>query len=209
MKTQFILAPAMAAALMGPATAATVVFDDFSTGAYSIGYTSPGLRSDGSVIVSPFADRRSVLGSGQSNWSSTAGDGTFTYSLDLIQADLPSDQMIRISYLGEFNLHGYDAFVIHVGSVVGSGQIMAHVGANSPNPSVIPMSLTEGDLVIPFANMGSDNPYEPDVITFHIIPQDRDFSVTISGIGVIPEPSTAAAGLGVFLLMARRRRETQ
>lgn len=200
-----------AAVLMGVSFAATVVFDDFGSGAYSIGSSGPG--SDIGEIVSPFADRRAAWGDGFPTWSSTVdiAEGVFTYIVD-IRGDPSTSQWLTLSYwssLGDMSLPGYDAFVIHVVSLSGIGRIMAFVGAG-PNPSVTSVSLTEGDVVIPFANMAATDPENPRRISFRITPQGPDFSVTIGGIGIIPEPSTAAAaGIGVILLTARRRRKTR
>lgn len=214
MKTRLIvILTAVGTALMGAASAATVVFDDFSSGAYSIAF--PGIGNDNSEIDSLFADRRLAGGNGLGNWSSTVDidAGVFTYTLEIPRMDPGPNEWFTLSYRnsqGNMSLLGYDAFVIHVESVIGTGQIMAYVGTGGPSPSVISVSLVEGDLIIPFANMAATNPENPSAINFQIIPQDPDFSVTISGIGVIPEPSTAAiAGLGAVLLVARRHRRKQ
>jgi hypothetical protein len=193
-------------ALISYASAASTVFDDFSSG----GYPSNGGMNSVS-IVTPFADNRLSYGSG-SGWSSSVDTfgGVLTYTLNT-RVDPGSDywfDMIYTSSLGNMNLVGYNAFIIHIQNLTGDGQMLAHFGSGTPASSVIPLTLSgTGDLVIPFASMGSTIPDSPSFITFEIIPGSRDFSITLSGISVIPEPSTAAlASISTFFIMARRRR---
>lgn len=206
-KTMFMLA-ALAGAFCSHA--ATVILDDFSTGPFSIG-TGIG-TSDGSVISSPIADTRRTWGTGANPWSSTLDDvaGVLSYSLSLPQSAPSSDTRLAISYRSSvgnnLNLVGYDAFVIHVGSIEGTGQILAFVGA-APPLDVVPVSLSgAGEVVIPFDNMKATNPTSPSSVTFWIIPHNKDFSVTLDGISVIPEPSAIwLAAMGASVLLVRRR----
>ncbi len=211
LKTRSILISSAAAftVLMGSASAATTVFDDFSSDGYTMG-SSDGDYHHGE-IVTLFADTRISIGVG-SIWSSTLDDvaGILTYTSNPRLAPARDDgfALIYSNSLGTLNLTGYDSFVIHVESVAGNGQMLAYFGSGGPG-SAIPVDLTgPGDLVIPFANMGATIPnLNPSLVSFRIVPESLDFSVTLSGIGIIPEPSTAAlAGLGVAFLAAWRRR---
>lgn len=192
-------------------SAATVVFDDFQSGSYDI--SSDGASENYSFITTPFANRRIATGVGGVTWSSTVNDlsGILSYSFSIPRGDPGTNVGLLLSYsrLGEnLNLSGYNAFVFDVGSIVGSGQIVAYVGGVI-YPESIPVSVNSaGQLILPFANMNSLDSQNPSSIRFWIQPQTQDFSITLNGIGVIPEPSTfLLSGLGVCFLLIRRRPE--
>lgn len=194
--------------------AATVVFDDFSSGFYDIGTGKPS-RQNTSPITAPLIDTRSVVGFGAGAWSSTVdvGSDTFSYVLALRPGgNLLEDHRFRINYSissGNINLLGFDAFVLNVDSVVGSAMVFAYVGTGAPSLGVVPVSLNgSGNIVIPFSNMAEIDPTNPSSISFLIVPQTLDFSVTFDGINVIPEPSAIVLSmLGACVLLVRRRPE--
>jgi hypothetical protein len=198
----------------GASNAATVIFDDFSSGAYDIGTGKPS-RQNTSPITAPLLDTRSVAGFGAGAWSSTVdvGSDTFSYVLALRPGGNPlEDHSLRIHYSnssGNISLLGFDAFVINTGSVVGSAMVFAYVGTGDPSLGVVPVSLNgTGNTVIPFSNMAEMDPTNPSSISFLIVPQTLDFSVTFSGISVIPEPSAIVLSmLGASVLLVRRRPE--
>lgn len=207
----YILA-SIASVALNTSNAATVIFDDFSTGRFSIG--SSGLAQTTNPITSPFADTRTTLGSGFSDWAAQVNitSTTLSYSLSIPGGILAPDQKIQLNYassLGNFNLLGYDSFVFHVSALSGAGQIMAYFDDTGHQSGASPVNLTStGDLYIPFTNANPHNPAAIDSIHFWILPQDANFSVTFTGISVIPEPSALIlSALGACILLFRRRTE--
>jgi hypothetical protein len=141
------------------------------------------------------------------------GFNTFSYVLALRPGGNPlEDHSFRINYSkssGNINLLGYNAFLINASSVVGSAMVYAYVGTGAPSLDVIPVSLNgSGNVVVPFSNMAAINPTNPSSISFLIVPQTLDFSITLNGISVIPEPSAfILSALGACVLLVRRRPE--
>ena len=189
---------------------ATVILDDFSSGPFSIGSSEDSRY--GSSIISPLAEHRSISATlnDTANWSASVDTviSTLVYS-----ANNPSlSTRLRVTYSNapgtHLNLIGFNAFVLQVDSLNGVGQLFVFEGIGSTFEGVIPVDLnTTGELVIPFANMNSSNPTNPSEVTFFFRPEGEEFSISISSIGVIPEPSSAIMmSLGAFALMLRRKR---
>lgn len=198
--------------ILNTSNAATVIFDDFSTGRSSI--SSSGSSQSNQLIVSLFADSRTLTGSGTQNWSALVNitSTTLSYSLSIPSGILDPSQRLQLDYvssLGNFNLLGYDSFVFHVSALSGAGQVMAYFGASGHQSGALPVNLTStGDLYIPFTSANAHNPASIDSIHFWILPQDANFSVTFTGISVIPEPSALIlSALGACALLVRRRPE--
>jgi hypothetical protein len=215
MKTTLILLIVITTYLTSPSSpGATVIFDDFTTGAYDIGITKPSSQNT-SPVVAPLVDTRSSVGFGAGFWSSTVdtGAGTLSYVLALRPGGNPlKDHSFRVNYSnssGNINLLGFDAFVLSAGSVVGSAMVYAYVGTGVPSLGAVPVSLNgSGSVVIPFSNMAATDPTNPSSISFLIVPQTLDFSATLNEISVIPEPSALIlSALGACVLLVRRRPE--
>ena len=213
MKTTLILAIVTSTFFTSPSSfGATVIFDDFTTGSYDIGITKPSSQNTSSIVAS-LVDTRSSVGSGAGFWSSTVdtGAGTLSYVLALRPGGNPlEDHNFRVNFSnssGNINLLGFDAFVLNVGSVVGSAMVFAYVGTGDPSLGVVPVSLNgSGNIVIPFSDMAEGDPMNPSSISFLIVPQTLDFSVTLNGISVIPEPSAIVLSmLGACFFLVRRR----
>lgn len=186
------------------------MLDDFTSGAYTISNATP--ISDNSSIVSSLSDNRWVRGAGSINWASSVDDvsGILTYTLTLPRGDAPSPStLFDITYSNTsetLNLFGFNAFVLNVSQVSGIGIVYAFEGVGSTLAGVVPVAFNEsGNLVIPFENMNAANTVNPDAITFRIVPQSAGFSVTLSNITVIPEPSAILLVLGASSLLLRRR----
>jgi len=198
--------------VLNTSNAATVVFDDFSTGRSSI--SSSGSSQSNQSISSPFADSRALTGSGAQNWSALVNitSTTLLYSVSLPGGSLAPNQRLQLDYvssLGVINLLGYDSLVFHVSALSGAGQIMAYFGDTGHQSGALPVNLTStGDLYIPFTNANPYNPAAIDSIHFWILPQDANFSVTFTGISVIPEPSALIlSALGACVLLIHRRKK--
>lgn len=213
MKTQLLYTPALLTLIfLSTSNAATVILDDFSTGRSNV--SSGGASQTTQSISSPFADSRMLMGSGSQHWNALVDitSTTLEYSVSIPGGVLAPDQRLELKYLsslGDFNLLGYDAFVFHVEALSGVGQIIAYFGDSGHQLGAVPVSLTAtGDLYIPFANINPHDLSSIDSVHFRILPQDANFSVTLSGIGVIPEPSALLlSALGACFLLIRRRPE--
>ena len=186
------------------------MLDDYTSGAFSISNATP--ISDNSTIVSPLSNNRWVRGAGSINWSSSvdAALGSLSYTLTLPRGDAPSPStLLDITYSStseNLNLFGYNAFVLNVSEVSGIGIVYAFEGVSSTLSGVVSVAFNgSGDLVIPFENMNAVNTVNPSAVTFRIVPQSADFSVTLSNITVIPEPSVALlAMLSASSFLVRR-----
>jgi hypothetical protein len=193
------------------AKASVVIIDDFSTSPYSIGTSM--LSSDISPITSPIADSRWVNGNGTQVWSSlvNAGTGTLNYSV----SGIPSPgQRLGIVYSrdsGLLNLTGFSHFVVSVQSLAGSADLyVLYRGSSSQILPEMPITISSsGDYFIPFSHMGVSDPFSPSSVHFRIFPTSDDFSITLSSIGVIPEPTSALMiALGTFAMTLMRRRKS-
>lgn len=189
---------------------ASIVIDNFNSGPFSI--SSGSDTADISLIASPIAESRWARGSGSNNWSASVNGvtGTLTYTLNVPRTDPSPTTRFEVTYFdstSNLNLLGFNAFVLHVSNFSGIGQVYAFEGTGSTLDGVTPVPFNSiGDLVIPFDYMNASDPFNPSAITFWIVPESSDFSITLSGISVIPEPSVALlALLGASSLLLRRR----
>jgi len=190
---------------------ASEIIDDFTSGPCAISSNTP--LSDISTIVSLVANERWLRGSGSINWASSVDDalGTFTYTLTLPRGDKPSPTTgLSITYSNSesyLNLTGFNAFILNVSDISGTGVVYAFEGPGRSLDDLTPVVFTgAGQLYIPFENMDAVNTVDPNSITFRIVPQSADFFVSLSSITVVPEPSTVfLLLLGASLLLVRRR----
>ncbi len=211
MKTNFLLNLVAFAFLIywSNARASVVIIDDFSTAPYNIGTSL--LSSDNSSITSPIADSRWVNGNGTQVWSSLVdtGAGILNYS---ISGSPSPGQRLGIAYSrdsGLLNLMGFSHFVVSVQSVAGSADLyVLYRGSSSQILPEIPITISSsGDYFIPLSHMGVSDPFSPSSVHFGIFPTSDDFSITLSSVGVIPEPSSGLMiALGATALILRRRR---
>lgn len=196
----------------GIGMSATVILDDFSSGPFSIG-SSEAARY-GSPITSPLAGHRSIGANLDETayWSASVDTltSTFVYS-----ANNPSSSTrLSVTYSNapgtRLDLLGFNAFVLQIESLNGVGRLFVFEGIGSTFEGVIPVELNDtGELVIPFANMNSSNPTNPSEVTFFFNPQSEEFSIRLSSISVIPEPSVPMfTALGLSALAFRRHRKT-
>ncbi len=193
------------------AKASVVIIDDFSTSPYNIGTTM--LSSDISPITSPIADSRWVNGNGTQEWNSFVDIGTGTLNHSVGGTPSPG-QRFAISYSpdsGVLNLLGFSHFVISVQGLIGTADLYVfYRGSSSQILPRVPITIdSTGDFFIPFSYMGVADPFSPSSVDFRIFPTDEDFSITLSSIGVIPEPSSAIMiALGAFAMTLMRRRQS-
>lgn len=190
--------------------ASIVVVDDFSTGSYSIG--SSAFSSNTSSITSTIADSRTSTGSGSQCWASSidVNIGLLQYS---VTGEPAPGQRLSILYAnddGNLNLAGFSHFFLDVSSIMGTADIFVLFrGAHDRISSEIPFNLSEsGQFYIPFTYMGVADPSSPSSVVFRIFPTSDDFSITLSSIAVIPEPSSAfMIALGALSIVVMRRRK--
>jgi len=196
---------------INPCESASVIIDDFTSGSYAISNNTP--TSDLSPITSVVSNNRWSRGSGSINWASSVDNslGILTYTLTLPRSDAPSPTTgLSITYSNSesnLNLAGFDAFFVNVSNVIGTGVIYAFEGPSRSLDDLIPVAFAgAGQLYIPFANMDAVNTVDPNSITFRIVPQSADFSVSLTSITLVPEPSVAfLLVLGASSLLLRRR----
>jgi hypothetical protein len=192
-------------------SASIVVIDDFTSGPYNIGSSS--LSSNTSSITSLVADSRRGAGTGTQEWQSSVNttNGLLFYSVT--GAPAPG-QRLSITYSSDsdtLNLIGFTHFVFSVDDLIGGADLFVlYRGSSNQIFAETPIDIdSSGDFYIPFSFMGVSDPFSPSSVVFRVIPTSDDFSITLSSIGVIPEPSTAIMiALGASTLFLRRRRKS-
>lgn len=192
-------------------SASIVVIDDFTSGPYNIGSSS--LSSNTSSITSLVADSRRGAGTGTQEWQSSVNttNGLLFYSVT--GAPAPG-QRLSITYSSDsdtLNLIGFTHFVFSVDDLIGGADLFVlYRGSSNQIFAETPINIdSSGDFYIPFSFMGVSDPFSPSSVVFRVIPTSDDFSITLSSIGVIPEPSTAIMiALGASTLFLRRRRKS-
>jgi len=202
---------------LGNCKAAVLVVDSFDEGpfAYSI---DPGPGGDtqslpvlgGSRLISVSTNRRDT------NVTATLLDGSGGVVFDTGDgpAAVNSQQgslFMRWSGMvisGPVNLLGYDAFVISIPAIQGSGWV--RVGVNKQTvgttDTFLPVSQP-GDLIVPFSSVDTGSIGFERVTSIHVVltGSTPDFGATIAGVTIVPEPHLGAL-LSVSLLVISRRR---
>lgn len=136
------------------------------------------------------------------------GVGMLNYS---ISGSPSPGQRLAISYSpdsGLLNLMGFSHFVVSVHDLVGTADLyVLYRGSSNQLLPEIPITIdSSGDYFIPFSYMGVDDPFSPSSVLFRVFPTSDDFSITLSSVGVIPEPSSGLMiALGATALILRRR----
>lgn len=103
---------------------------------------------------------------------------------------------------------GFSHFVVSVHDLVGTADLyVLYRGSSNQLLPEIPITIdSSGDYFIPFSYMGVDDPFSPSSVLFRVFPTSDDFSITLSSVGVIPEPSSGLMiALGATALILRRR----
>lgn len=193
------------------AQATFLMIDNFSTAPYSIG--SSLLSSNTSPITSPIADNRRVNGIGTQVWGSFVDIETETLNYSVSGSPGP-DQRIGIAYSrdsGSLDFTGFSHFSISVQDLAGTADLyVLYRGLSNQTPSQAPIAIdASGDYPVPFPLMGEEDPFTPSLVDFRFFPRSDDFSMKLSSIGVIPEPTfTILIPLGAFAFCLRRRRKS-
>lgn len=188
------------------------MIDNFSTAPYNI--RSSLLSANISPITSPIADSRWVNGGGTQAWSSFVDTeaGTLNYS---ISGSPSPGQRLEISYSRDsasLDFAGFSHFEVSVQDLAGTADLYVfYRGSSDPVLPRVPFTIDSSeDYLIPLSLIGEDDPFLPSLVDFRVFPTSDDFSITLSSIGVIPEPSyeVMMVFIGAATIILRRRRKS-
>jgi hypothetical protein len=189
------------------ASAATVVIDSFTEGAFSI--SDSDNRAVSKLLLFGPANHRRVSVQGVNDWTSsvstTAGELNYTVALRGSPAPFPQERL-HLTYSrdsGFFELLGADAFAFNIVSIRGDGDIVFDTG--SGNYPLLCIN-TVGEAIYPLSWTPWLAESEVGTFTFQIIARSSNFSVTFDQIAFVPEPSAVAVLLGSSVFLLRRRR---
>jgi hypothetical protein len=191
------------------ASGASVILDSFSDGYFRL--HDSGATSNESPISSSIVTDRGASGVGIGQWSAAviASSDILTYSI-VDGSPSPGRYYLGIGYThasGSFSLLGYDAFEFSIARVVGAGFVEMAIGASLPSERVRIAFDSPGVLIYPFSDLNNTNSLEDvTLLSFRIIPDSTEFSVTMDYLAVIPEPSMGALLTIGFALAGKRRR---
>lgn len=209
MKAFHLLIVILGALGLAMSEGATLLLDDFSSGAFSLSFD--GATSNSGPFITPLTDQRTVTGVGFPNWTATLASGELAYSVDQLEPS-PRRNILRINYylsIGTFSILGYDAFAVDLSDVIGTGEFEVRVSGNpgAPPDLIVPISGS-GTVMYPFSGLETSSLLDSlDSVTFRFFAISVDFSATIDNIRIVPEPSASLLiGLGVASLLFQRRR---
>jgi hypothetical protein len=189
------------------ASAATVVIDSFTEGAFSIS-DSDNRAVSKLLLIGPANHRRvsvQSLGFWSSSVSTAAGQLNYTVALRGSPGPFPRDRL-DLTYSrdsGFFDLLGADAFAFNIASITGEGDIVFDTG--SGNYPLLRINSV-GEAIYPLSWVPWFAESEVRTFTFQIIARSSNFSVTFDQIAFVPEPSAVAMLLGSSVFLLRRRR---
>ena len=208
--TSLLIRLPLLAAVVPTATAATLILDDFTQGAFALQFDRPNdILQD---ITTPLTDIRYVYGRGVKDWHATLaeGSGVMSYTMNLRGEPNDKSNWLDLSYRrrsGGFSILGYEAFSLSLANLVGQGEVMAYSGGTA-NGIAMPITGT-GEMMIPYSKLNTTIPLgDLSSLHFRFIGLSSDFSLTVDRIALVPEPGSLGlfAGGMVVLLATRRRR---
>jgi hypothetical protein len=204
MKTVLLVLTATACCLSA-SKAATLLLDDFSSGAFALAFG--GTTSNTGSFVTALTDQRTVSGFGDPNWTTTLSSGNLAYVVDSM-SEGRNYLTLNYSSTGTFSILGYDAFALDLSNVFGTGELIVSVSGSGGNNIRVPISGS-GTVVSPFSFLDTSQPLDSlSAMNFRINAISEDFSADIDNVRLVPEPSASillllGAGGGVL----RRRRK--
>jgi hypothetical protein len=190
---------------LSPSKSATLLLDDFSSGAFALAFG--GTTSNSGSFATVLTDQRTVSGVGDPNWTATLGAGSLVYVVDSM-SEGRNYLTMNYSSTGTFSILGYNAFALDLLNVIGTGELIVSVTGSGGNNIKVPISGS-GTVVSPFSFLDTSQPLDSlSAMNFRINAISEDFSADINNVRLIPEPSASillllsAAGLA----LRRRRR---
>jgi hypothetical protein len=190
---------------LSPSKSATLLLDDFSSGAFALAFG--GTTSNSSSFATALTDQRTISGVGDPNWTATLSAGSLVYVVDSMSKGRNYLTM-NYSSTGVFSILGYNAFALDLLNVIGTGELIVSVTGSGGNNIKVPISGS-GTIVSPFSFLDTSQPLDSlSAMNFRINAISEDFSADINNVRIIPEPSASillllsAAGL-----VLRRRRK--
>lgn len=195
------------------APAAGILLDSFTEGGFSLSVF--GNSYNRSSFHAELVNEREVslnqIRVSSSILSTTEGTLSFTFSE--LRPNIKENNFSTLHYANNnnsaINLIGLNAAVFKITSLVGEGEVLVY-GNTGPDRSTALLLTGTGSIVYPFSLAngylgGSSNT----TLGFKFIPRSLNFSVTMSEITLIPEPSGACLLVfGAAALINRRSRFT-
>lgn len=204
MKTTLLLLTVTAWGL-SPSKSATLLLDDFSSGAFALGFG--GTTSNSGSFATALTDQRTVSGVGDPNWTATLSAGSLVYVVDSISKGRNYLGM-NYSSTGAFSILGYNAFALDLLNVIGTGELIVSVTGSGGNNIRVPISGS-GTVISPFSFLDTSQPLDSlSAMNFRINAISEDFSVSIDNVRLVPETSASILlllGAGGLALRRRRR----
>jgi hypothetical protein len=212
MKTTKTLLAALALliALSVQTQAATLILDSFTEGRVNL--SDDNQQTDIDILSSGILRYRDIYVSGLGDYTATlvTGSGVLNYTVAL--RGQPLDNRMAMIYRNPdqspFSLLGTDGFVITVTNLVGSGELVVSLDGRGGH-STIPVRLSgSGDIFYPVSNIsGVYDLNQLSRVSFNFIALSPDFSITLSEVSAVPEPSaTVLFSLVACAGLFRRRR---
>ena len=190
--------------------AASLLMDDFTGPAMQLGGNPPLPTGLQSANDAPVQASRWIFSIGNPVWLVTQDPaaGTLTYSLNMLRGQPgASDYLSMIYSYGQSleSIVGLNSVRLTVDSVVGSAMVGSVVAVGPIMDQQFVALDAAGNVDIPLVK-----PSLPDAsarIVIRIYPTTPNFSVTLSSLWLVPEPSSAllAATAAAFLTSRRRR----
>jgi len=190
--------------------AASLLMDDFTGPGFTLSSNPTFPRMDQSRNDAAIAASRSTSGKGDPDWMVTLNPaaGALTYSLSMLRGQPSSLDSLSFMYSYADRLAsfvGLDAVQLQIDSIAGTGLVSAYVPTGNTLDE-LKVTLVPGTTVVPLLNPSGANPMQNIVI--RIYPTTPNFSVTLSSLWLVPEPSSALlAATAAAWLTSRRRRD--
>lgn len=177
------------------ASASSILLDSFTEGGFSL--PASGVSNNRSTIQSDWSLSRTVslFDPGVSSSLLQTSSGSLIFTFNLRGTNTKDSVFSTINYINSdnsaFNLLGLNAAVFQITNLSGEGEVLVYGSSGPRNSTALPLTGT-GTIEYPFSLAngylgGSGN----SSLDFRIIPRSMNFSVTMSEITLIPEPSGA------------------
>ena len=195
------------------ASASSIMLDSFTEGGFSLPVT--GDSNNSSMIQSDLSLTRTVslFDPGVSSSLLQTSIGILNFTFNLRGTNTKDSVFSTLSYRNSdnsaINLLGLNAAAFQITNLRGEGEVLVYGSSGSDRSTPLPLTGT-GTIVYPFSLAngylgGSSNT----TLGFRFIPRSLNFSVTMSEITLIPEPSGACLLVfGAAALINRRSRFT-
>ena len=190
------------------ARSVTILLDPFSSGSLALQATGP--ISNFYNLTGTEFEIRDVHGNGNYGWSAYVDpqSGLFNYTINLRATPAPGDffYMRYAKQMGALQLMGADSLVFNITALTGQGDLQVTFGGE-PGPLTPALPITGlGDAAFPFSALFPQGWSELiGGVTLKIVPKSANFSITLSEISLVPEPSSIVLLGGVAWMWCLRR----